>query len=121
MEAPLEPVKKKRGRPRKTDLEPKRPVGRPKGENAIIEEFKNRMIASPKSRKVLDTIFDAALDHEHKNQAAAWKLLMDRMLPVSYFDKANATGGKPAVSITINGIGGETTIIGSEDDGVIDV
>ena len=39
------------------------------------------MLASPKSRRVLDSIFDAALNDDHKNQAAAWKLVMDRMLP----------------------------------------
>ena len=63
------------------------------------------MLASPKSKKVLDSILDAALNDDHKNQAAAWKLLMDRMLPVSYFEKDKADGGRPAVSITISGIG----------------
>jgi hypothetical protein len=62
------------------------------------------MLASPKSRRVLDSIFDAALNDDHKNQAAAWKLVMDRMLPLSYFEKDSA-GGRSAVSITISGIG----------------
>ena len=96
--------------------------GRPKGDAAIINEYKARMLASPKSRKVMDAIFDAALDNEHKNQAAAWKLVMDRMLPVSYFEKDKMGGSKPSVSITITGVGGDTTIIGNnEDDDVIDV
>ena len=47
-------------------------VGRPKGDAAIINEYKARMLASPKSKYVLDTIFDAALDNDHKNQAAAY-------------------------------------------------
>jgi len=101
---------KKIGRPRKQDVESKKlsnrgKVGRPKGDAAIINEYKARMLASPKSRKVLDSILDAALNDDHKNQAAAWKLLMDRMLPVSYFEKDNASGGRPSVSITISGIG----------------
>ena len=101
---------KKIGRPRKQDVESKKPtkrnkVGRPPGDAAIINEYKARMLASPKSKKVLDSILDAALNDDHKNQAAAWKLLMDRMLPVSYFEKDNASGGRPAVSITISGIG----------------
>lgn len=101
---------KKIGRPRKQDVESKKPtnrgkVGRPPGDAAIINEYKARMLASPKSKKVLDSILDAALNDDHKNQAAAWKLLMDRMLPVSYFEKDNAQGGRPAVSITISGIG----------------
>jgi hypothetical protein len=106
---PKAPLKRKRGRPRKTDVVSKSKgsrgaVGRPKGDSAIINEYKARMLASPKSRKVLDAIFDAALDDEHKNQAAAWKLVMDRMLPLSYFEKDSA-GGRSAVSITISGIG----------------
>ena len=35
-------------------------VGRPKGDAAIINEYKARMLASPKSRKVMDAIFEAA-------------------------------------------------------------
>lgn len=100
------PQPKKRGRPRKELVEAskKRPPGRPKGDNSAIEEFKARLIASPKSRKVFDSIMDAALNDEHKNQAAAWKLLMDRLLPLSYFEKDKASGGRPSVNITISGI-----------------
>jgi len=52
---------------------------------------------------VLDSIFDAALNDDHKNQAAAWKLVMDRMLPLSYFEKDSA-GGRQSVQITISGV-----------------
>lgn len=109
MDIDNEPPKRKRGRPRKTDVVSKSKgsrgaVGRPKGDAAVINEYKARMLASPKSRKVMDAIFDAALDDEHKNQAAAWKLVMDRMLPLSYFEKDSASG-RSAVSITISGIG----------------
>lgn len=111
--------KKKRGRPRKADVVAKKnkgAVGRPKGETAIINEYRARMLASPRSEKVLDAIYNAALDDEHKNQAAAWKLIMDRMLPLSYFDKDKAGGGRAAVSITITGVDGTNTIIeGGED------
>ena len=69
------------------------------------------MLASPKSRKVLDSILSAALDDDHKNQAAAWKLCMDRLLPVSYFEKDRDSGGKSAINISITGVGGETTVI----------
>jgi hypothetical protein len=113
---------KKIGRPRKQDVESNKPtkrgkVGRPPGDAAIINEYKARMLASPKSRKVLDSILDAALNDDHKNQAAAWKLLMDRMLPVSYFEKDKENGGRPAVSITISGIGDPKV---STDDDIID-
>ena len=105
-------VKKRgRGRPRKSEVAAVKPgnkgqVGRPKGDAAIINEYKARMLASPKSRKVLETIFDAALDNDHKNQAAAWKLVMDRILPVAAFEKdVEQNSGKSAIQINITGVG----------------
>ena len=111
---------KRRGRPPKSEVKKKRPVGRPKGEAAIMKEYRERLLASPKSRKVLDSILNAALDDEHKNQAAAWKLLVDRLMPLSYFEKEkNGTGGA-AVNITISGLDGSTVNIGGSDDQVVE-
>jgi len=115
---------KKRGRPPKALVESKKDGnrgkrGRPPGDAAAINEFKARLLASPRSQKVLDSIMNAALDDEHKNQAAAWKLLMDRMLPVSYFEKDKNNTGRSSVSITITGVGGETVVTNDED--IIDV
>ena len=100
------PVGKKIGRPTKKALaaaKNKGKVGRPAGDAAIMNEMKARLIASPKSKKVLDSILNAALDDEHKNQSAAWKLLMDRMLPVSLFEKGGGSS-RPSVNITISGV-----------------
>ena len=108
------PKKRGRGRPRKGEIIEKTAgtrgkVGRPKGDASIINEYKARMLASPKSAKVLETIFDAALDNEHKNQAAAWKLLMDRILPVGAFEKeVTKDGSRSAIQINITGVGGAT-------------
>ena len=108
------PKKRGRGRPRKGEIIQKTAgtrgkVGRPKGDAAIINAYKARMLASPKSAKVLETIFDAALDNEHKNQAAAWKLLMDRILPVGAFEKeVTKDGGRSAIQINITGVGSAT-------------
>ena len=109
-DAPKTP--KKRGRPPKKDVLSKTngsrgKVGRPKGDAAIINEYKARMLASPKSIKVLEAIFNAALDDEHKNQAAAWKLVMDRVAPVSAFEKeVNSGNSRNAIQINITGVGG---------------
>ena len=103
--------KQESGRPSKKDIAANSPggrksVGRPKGDATIINEYKARMLASPKSKRVLDTIFDAALDHDHKNQAAAWKLVMDRIAPVAAFEKdVIQNGGKSAIQINITGVG----------------
>jgi hypothetical protein len=110
--------KRKAGRPRKSELgaHTKGKVGRPKGTQAIINEYRDRMLASPKSAKVLDAIFDAALDPEHKNQAAAWKLVMDRVAPVSAFEQEILkSGGKSGISINITGLGTNVSIGESTD------
>lgn len=101
------PTGNKKGRPKKSDIaeiKENRSVGRPKGDAAIINEYKLRMLNSPKSAKVLEAIYDAALNDEHKNQAAAWKLIVDRIIPVSAFETAKSGGGTPQISINITGL-----------------
>ena len=110
-------VPKRRGRPPKSLVDKKKnrgQIGRPKGDADVIKEYKARLLASPKSRKVLDSILNAALDDDHKNQAAAWKLLVDRLMPLSYFDKDKVGSGRSAVNITITGVGGDITTVGGE-------
>lgn len=103
---------RKRGRPPKGDIIQnstggRGKVGRPKGDAAIINEYKARMLASPKSREVLETIFRAALDDDHKHQAAAWKLVMDRVAPIAAFEKdVVKDGGRSSIQINITGVGG---------------
>lgn len=114
------PTGNKRGRPPKSDIaeiKESRGVGRPKGDAAIINEYKLRMLNSPKSAKVLEAIYDAALNDEHKNQAAAWKLIVDRIIPVSAFESAKAGGGTPQISINISGL--STPVVSTSD--VIDI
>ena len=94
---------KRKGRPPKQE---KRPIGRPKGEGTIMKEYRARMLNSPKSRKVLDSIFSAALDDDHKNQAAAWKLIMDRIAPTSGFEKDAGSLQRAAIQVNITGVEG---------------
>jgi hypothetical protein len=116
-----EPSKRKAGRPKKSELKEikeSRSVGRPKGEAAIINEYKLRMLNSPKSAKVLEAIYDAALNDEHKNQAAAWKLIVDRIVPVSSFEATKQGNGTPQISINITGLNQPMV---STDEDIIDV
>tara|TARA_R110001606_G_scaffold362307_1_gene516092 strand:+ start:452 stop:853 length:402 start_codon:yes stop_codon:yes gene_type:complete len=113
-------VKAKRGRPRKADIAAKKKgnrnaVGRPKGDAARINELKARLLATS-GDKVIAKVIEIALEDGHPVQSAALKMCMDRVLPVSYFDKKNDTGGRNAVSITITGVGGDTTIVGNTGD-----
>lgn len=118
--------KRKRGRPKKSEVKAKTAgsrgkVGRPKGDATIINEYKARMLASPKSEGVLQAIFDAALNDDHKNQAAAWKLIMDRILPVGAFEKdVVKDAGRNAIQINITGVGATEILGGSEEGDIID-
>ena len=105
------PTGNKVGRTSKRELKAiteNRSVGRPKGDAAIINEYKLRMLNSPKSAKVLEAIYDAALNDEHKNQAAAWKLIVDRIVPVSVFEAQKAGNSMPNISINISGLNSPT-------------
>jgi len=121
MEEPQK-TKKKVGRPSKKDLlsnkKGNRAVrGRPKGDAAIMNEYKARMLTSPKSEKVLEAIFNAALDDDHKHQAAAWKLIVDRVIPVGMFEKdVMQSNGRNAIQINISGIGGSVDVTPSDGD-----
>jgi len=117
------PTGNKVGRTSKRELKAiteNRSVGRPKGDAAIINEYKLRMLNSPKSAKVLEAIYDAALNDEHKNQAAAWKLIVDRIVPVSVFEAQKAGNNTPTVSINITGLT-SPMVSTSDDQEVIDV
>lgn len=121
------PVKRGRGRPRKSEVEAKKRGnrgvrGRPPGDAARINEFKARLLATS-GDNVINKIIEIAQNDEHPGQMAALKMCMDRVLPLSYFEKDKATGGRNNVSITITGIGGDTTIVGGEEpqEDIVDV
>ncbi len=100
------PVKRKRGRPRKTDVEAKKKrgvVGRPPGEAARIKEFHARLLATS-GETVINTIIKKALDDEDKDQVACLKMCIDRVLPMSYFDKGK-DAGRGSVNIQISMVG----------------
>ena len=114
-------------RPKKSDLatvknKNKGVIGRPKGDTAIINEYKARMLNSPKSAKVLEAIYDAALNDDHKNQAAAWKLIVDRIVPVSAFEASKHGGSTPQITINVSSLGTPSIISEEKDDpGIIDI
>ena len=111
---PVEPPKRGRGRPRKPDRlmsrhhweeeQRKSKGGRPAGIAKAIRKLEERLATANRTELVIDAIIDAAIDKDHTNQAAAWKLLTDRMLPMSYFEKDKTTGQRATVNITISGL-----------------
>ena len=122
LEIAEEKPKRKRGRPKKSEVEAKKKgnrgvVGRPPGDAARINEFKARLLATS-GDGVINKIISSALDDEHPGQMAALKMCMDRVLPLSYFAKEKNRMGRSSVNITITGINGnETTITPTGDSG----
>jgi hypothetical protein len=74
------------------------------------------MLNGPKSAKVLEAIYDAALNDDHKNQAAAWKLIVDRIVPVSAFEAAKNSGSTPQISINISGLTSPSIVANEVED-----
>lgn len=116
------PVVRKRGRPRKADIEAaKKPgngkVGRPLGDNGRIQELKARLMATA-GNKVIDTVIRIALNDDHPSQLAALKMCLDRQLPLSLFEK-DAKRGSNAITINITGVGNveasEPDIVDADD------
>lgn len=116
------PTGNRKGRPPKSaalEIKKNRGVGRPKGDKAILDEYKMMMLVSPKSEKVLTKVFDIALNDEHPGQMAAMKLVMDRLVPAGAFDTSkNSAGQMPQISINISGL---TDPVVSTQDDIIDV
>ena len=83
--------------------------GRPKGLRTAVKKLEERLLEANRIELVIDSIVRAALNDEHKNQAAAWKMLMDRMAPLSHYDKARG-GEKPIVQINVTSMDSIQTI-----------
>lgn len=89
----------------------------PKSDNQKIMELK-RLLIDGAGQNVVGKALQIALDDNHPAQAAMIKLCMDRMLPISLFEKGVAA--RSAVTINITGIGdavsigGDTLDIGAE-------
>ena len=83
--------------------ESKKAKGRPKGMRTAIKKLEERLLSANRIEHVIDAIVRAAEDPEHKNQAAAWKLIMDRMAPLSHYDKTKGSE-KPVIQINVSSI-----------------
>lgn len=123
-----EPKKKRgRGRPRKTELQAKMKggrgkVGRPQGDHHRINELKARLLTTTGDH-VINKIVQIAMDDSHQGQMAALKMCIDRVLPLSYFEKEKGANSKPQITINIsNALDDQTKVIEHENsnDGYIE-
>ena len=116
-------IKRGRGRPKgsfKTPMhvlaENKLPEIVQKTDNQKIKELK-RILLDSAGTNVVSKAIEIAMNDDHPSQAAMIKLCMDRMLPVSMFEKEKYM--RSAVSISITGLGdsviSHTPVIDAED------
>jgi hypothetical protein len=117
-------VRRKVGRPLKKDIEAKKKgnrgkVGRPAGDAARINEFKARLLGTS-GDKIIETLIHKALDPNDKDQIAALKMCVDRVLPLSMFDAAKNSGTTPQISINITGLTSPTVDADVVDMGTVE-
>ena len=74
-----------------------------------------KLLLDEKAEEVVKKVIEIALSDEHPVQSAALKMCMDRLLPVSEFEKAGG-GTRPTVNINITGLTEPITIKGDEDN-----
>ncbi len=116
-------TKPRRGRPPKALVQSKKKggrgaVGRPAGDGARIAELKARLLATT-GDTVINKIVEIAMTDGHPVQGAALKMCIDRVLPLSYFEKEKqGSGTVPQISINISGITSPT--VNTEEHEVID-
>ena len=96
--------KKKLGRPTKESIKnAKAPLGRPKNDTGRIAEFKQRLLGTS-GENVIKKIIEIGQSDGHPGQMAALKMAVDRILPLSLFEK-DSKGQRNAIQINITGIG----------------
>lgn len=92
-------------------VEIRRPIGRPKKQPIVAntDKAKHQLFLSEllngNAEKLIKKVINKALDDEDKDQMACIKMCVERVLPMSYFEKAKESGSNKGVSITIMGVG----------------
>lgn len=114
------PVQKRgRGRPKGVMTnhvkKPKKPkvLGRPKELGTKVQELKEKLINSVEGSRIVQKVIDKALNDDDKDQMIALKLCLDRILPVSMFEKAKDQ--RSSIQINISGLT-DVVIDGNEDE-----
>ena len=97
-------------------LTPPKTIGRPPGQTSRIDEFKQRLV-STSGDAIISKLIQIALHDGNPGQMSALKMCVDRVLPLSHFDKAVNGNQSPTISINISGLTNSTaTVVGSQGD-----
>ena len=68
-----------------------------------------KLLLDEKAEEVVKKVIEVALNDEHPVQGAALKMCIDRLLPISEFEKSSG-GQRPTVTINIGGLNEPVTI-----------
>lgn len=82
-------------------------LGRPKELGTKVQELKEKLINSVEGSRIVQKVIDKALNDDDKDQMIALKLCLDRILPVSMFEKTR--DARAAIQISITGLNEPTT------------
>ena len=85
----------------------------PASKKAKYQEVLAEML-NKKGKTVVKKILEKALDDDSPQQMEAMKIVIDRILPKDYLEKARSRAGN--VTIQITGVNGETTITSTSDE-----
>ena len=85
------------------------PVSKKQKYQEVLAEMLNK-----KGKTVVKKILEKALDDECPQQMDAMKIVIDRILPKDYLEKAKTRSGN--VTIQITGVNGETNITAVSDE-----
>jgi len=83
----------------------------PKTDHQRLKELKELMIRSG-GKDVAQKVIEIALNDDHPHQLVAFKMCLDRTLPVSLFEKDKSQ--RSAVTINITGLGQEPLVVDTE-------
>ena len=75
-------------------------MGRPKEIGTKVQELKERLLNSEDSSRLVNKVISKALNDDDPNQMVALKLCLERILPVSMFEKAKNEGAKIEINIS---------------------
>jgi len=97
-----------------------KPLGRPAGQAARLEKFKEFLMGD-NGPVLMSKLVMIALNDNHPGQMGALKMCIDRVLPLSHFDKAANGNQSPTISINISGLTSSSVAAISSGDDITDV
>ena len=73
-------------------------------EKERMQQWRASCLTNKHAGNVIEKVMEAALDDDHRHQATAWKLVVDRILPLQNFADGKDKASAPQISINISGL-----------------